>query len=104
MSSEPPPGPIVEFLTFHVPLTERDEWLRVEEQHWSRFLEQQPGFLRKQMWATADDPSSVHAVIWWASLEQWKAVPAEGLAAVERAMGPHERSGTCATFQVIRDC
>lgn len=94
---------VVEFLTFRVPADEVDRWLDVEEQHWTTFLERQDGFVRKEMWCAADDPGSVHAVIWWNSLEQWKAIPADELAAVERAMGEHERTPTCRTFEVLRE-
>lgn len=92
---------VVEFLTFAVPVSEREDWLALEAQHWSRFLERQDGFVRKEMWVAADDPTAVHAVIWWASLEQWKAIPEADLAAVADAMGPHERTATCATFEVL---
>lgn len=97
------PAPVIEFLTFRVPVAEREEWLRIEEQHWSRYLELQDGFIRKEVWVAADDPESVHAVIWWETLEQWKAIPAEGLAAVERAMGDHERTATCNTYELLRN-
>jgi uncharacterized protein (TIGR03792 family) len=93
---------VVEFLTFTVPVDEQDVWLEIEAQHWTRYLERQPGFVRKEMWTSADDRTRVHAVIWWASLEQWKAIPAEELAEVADAMGTHERHGVCDTFQVLR--
>jgi uncharacterized protein (TIGR03792 family) len=102
---------VVEFLTFLVPRSERALWLDIEEQHWSRFLERQPGFVRKEIWVpevelNADESPEaslkVHAVIWWESLEQWRAIPAEQLAAVEVAMGPHEREAICDTFTVVR--
>jgi uncharacterized protein (TIGR03792 family) len=96
--------PVIEFLTFRMPVAERAEWLDIEEQHWSRYLERQPGFIHKEMWAAADDPESVHAVIWWESLELWKAVPADELAAIEVAMGVHERTATCRTFELLRRC
>ena len=41
----------------------------------------------KQMWQAADDPSAVHAVIWWESMEQWKAIPQNELEQVAAAMG-----------------
>ena len=96
------PRPVIEFLTFRVPVADRSEWLEVEELHWSRYLELQPGFVRKEMWAAADDPESIHAVIWWESLELWEAVPADELAAVEEAMGVHERTPTCRTYELLR--
>lgn len=94
---------VVEFLTFDVPLEERPEWLQAEEQHWTRFLERQPGFLKKQIWENADDSSQIHAVIWWESIEHWKAIPKTELAAVVDAMGRHERQPTLTTFNLLRD-
>lgn len=98
---------VVEFLTFHVPAEEIEAWLEIEERHWTRFLERQPGFVRKEMWRPTDggdraDPVTVHAVIWWVSHEQWKAIPADELAAVSEAMGPHERTPTCISYDVVR--
>jgi uncharacterized protein (TIGR03792 family) len=104
---------VVEFLTFHVPHAERSEWLEIEEQHWSRFLARQPGFIRKEIWVpevelNADQSPQahlrVHAVIWWESLELWKAIAQEELDAVVEAMGPYEREAVCDTFRVLRDC
>jgi uncharacterized protein (TIGR03792 family) len=94
---------VVEYLTFSVPADELSEWLDVEARHWSRFLERQPGFVRKQMWRSHDDPTAVHAVIWWNSMAEWKAIPAEALDAVVAAMGSHERTATCEAFDVLRD-
>ena len=95
---------VVEFLTFDVPEDEQVAWLAVEEAHWSRFLERQDGFVRKEMWRSCDDPAKVHAVIWWASREQWQAIPADELREVEEAMGPHERAGVMHDFEVLREC
>lgn len=93
---------VVEFLTFMVPTDELGEWLAIEEQHWSRFLERQPGFVRKEMWVSRDDPDRVHAVIWWESMEAWRSIPTAELEAVARAMGPHERTPSCVAFDVAR--
>jgi uncharacterized protein (TIGR03792 family) len=97
------PAMVVEFLTFTVPAEELDEWLEVEERNWSRFLERQPGFVRKEMWRSTDEPTAVHAVIWWRSMEEWQAVPAEALETVVAAMGEHERSATCVAYDVLRE-
>ena len=51
-----------------------------------------------------DDDQHVHALIEWESLDQWKAIPHDELAAVDEAMGPWVRACTCRTFEVIRDC
>ena len=95
---------VIEFLTFAVTPDERVEWMEVEERTWSRFLERQPGFVRKQLWVDVDDDQHVHALIEWESLDQWKAIPNDELAAVDEAMGPWVRACTCRTFEVIRDC
>lgn len=94
---------VVEFLTFDVPLDEQSEWLRVDENHWSRFLERQPGFEGKQIWVNPDEPSKVHAVIWWTSMAHWKAVPDDELAAVAEAMGDQERVPVCTAFDLLRN-
>jgi len=102
---------IVEFLTFTVPPAELDEWMQVEERHWSRFLEQQPGFVRKEMWRgtvvegaeSPAGPDQVHAVIWWRSEAEWKAIPADELQRVVEAMGPYERTAVCHAYDVLRD-
>ena len=95
---------VIEFLTFHVPVDERPEWLQIEEATWSRFLERQDGFVRKQIWVDVVDPDHVHAMIEWESLEQWQAIPHDELAAVDESMGPWVREATCRTYEVIRDC
>ena len=95
---------VIEFLTFRVPADERVEWMQVEETAWSRFLERQHGFVRKQIWVDVDDPDHVHAIIEWTSLEHWQSIPDHELAAVDESMGPWVRAATCRTFEVIRDC
>lgn len=95
---------VVEFLTFPIDPDSLDEWLAVEEAHWSRFLERQQGFVRKEMWRSRDRVDRVHAVIWWRSIEDWQAIPADELAAVAEAMGPFERTPICDAFDVVRAC
>ncbi|MCB0991251.1 MAG: TIGR03792 family protein [Acidimicrobiales bacterium] len=95
---------VVEFLTFVVDPAERAQWLTAEESNWSRFLEQQEGFVRKQMWVDEADPFRVHAVIWWETMEQWKAIPQAALDEVVRNMGAYEKVPHETVYQVIRDC
>jgi len=94
---------VVEFLTFDVDPSERENWLGIEERHWSRFLEQQHGFVRKQIWQSVDDESKVHAVIWWESMEHWHAIPQEALDVVIAAMGSHEKQATMVAYNMLRD-
>jgi uncharacterized protein (TIGR03792 family) len=94
---------VIEFLTFRVHPSERAAWMEVEERTWSRFLERQAGFVRKQLWVDVDDEHHVHAMIEWASLDHWKSIPADALAAVDRAMGAWHRESTCRTFAIVRN-
>ena len=95
---------MIEFLTFEVAPDELEEWLTVEEQHWSRYLESRPGFISKEMWVDDQDPGRVHAVIRWESMEAWDAVPRAEVAAVDEAMGQWCREATMRAYRVIRDC
>jgi len=95
---------VVEQLTFTVDPAERAEWLEIEERVWSRFLEQQDGFIRKEMWVEEGDEGRVHAVIWWESMAQWKAIGADTVSEVDESMGDWYREPTLRTFHVIRDC
>lgn len=78
---------VIEFLTFDVDPAERDQWLPIEETTWSRFLEQQPGFIRKEIWTNRENPNEVHSVIWWSDQETWFQITAEQVAAVDAQMG-----------------
>ncbi|MDE0655425.1 MAG: TIGR03792 family protein [Acidimicrobiaceae bacterium] len=95
---------VIEFLTFEVAPDELEEWLTVEEQHWSRYLEGRPGFIGKEMWVEEGDPGRVHAVIRWESMEAWDAVPPADVEAVDEAMGRWCREATMRAYRVIRDC
>ena len=93
---------VIEFLTFRVAPADLPAWLDLDERHWTRFLERQDGFVRKEVWRSVDDESTVHAVIWWASQEQWRAIPQPVLDEVTAAMGPHERSASCVAYELLR--
>jgi len=95
---------IVEMLTFEVDPAERDRWLHVEEVTWSRFLERQPGFVRKEMWVERGDDRHLHALVWWTDEATWKSVPPEELEDVDRAMGAWHRASTMRVWDCVRDC
>lgn len=81
---------VVEFLTIEVPRALLEEWLDADERIWTRFLERQDGFVDKQVWvsrAPVDEHTvAVHAVIRWASEEQWKAIADDVLRRVDDEM------------------
>jgi uncharacterized protein (TIGR03792 family) len=95
---------VIELLTFTVAPEDRSEWLDVEERTWSRFLEQQSGFVRKEMWIEEGDEQHVRAVIWWESMEQWKAISRETVRAVDESMGEWVRRPSMRVHHVVREC
>lgn len=92
---------VVEFLTFKVPVADRQEWLRADADHWTRFLESQQGFIRKEIWVPEGDPGTVHAVIWWSTLEAWHSISDDALDEVRARMGELELPATLSTFEVL---
>ncbi|MGA0878704.1 MAG: TIGR03792 family protein [Ilumatobacteraceae bacterium] len=95
---------VIEWLTFAVPQSEQENWLAIEESVWSRFLETQPGFLRKEIWIEEGAPDLVHAVIWWESTELWKRITPDQVAEVDARMGDAWRNCTMRVFDVRRQC
>lgn len=89
-------------LTFVVEPAEREAWMEVEGRTWSRYLETCAGFVRKELWVDDARPGEVHAVIWWASQEEWDAVPASEVARIDADMGPWFRDCTMTRYQVVR--
>ncbi len=93
---------VVEMLTFTVAPHDQREWMEVEERTWSRFLEQQPGFVAKQVWTDRAHPDQIHCVITWADQAAWDAVPADRIDQVDADMGEWFRPCTMRAFDVAR--
>ena len=90
-------------LTFRIDPVERDRWLEVEAGAWTRFLERQDGFVAKQVWVDTDDEWTVHCVIHWRSMAEWKAITPEQCDAVNAEMGDMFRPATsCRALEVVR--
>ena len=47
---------VIEFLTFIVPTSVQNQWKALDEAVWTRFLEKQEGFVRKELWQSPDNP------------------------------------------------
>ena len=94
---------IIEFLTFTVDPTDQPEWLAVDERIWTRYLQRQPGFVRKQMWVARDRPHEVNAMIQWADEQSWKALSGAELAALDAKMGAWWRASSLRVFDVASD-
>ena len=78
---------VIEELHFIVDPAEREEFLEVEARIWTGFLRTCDGFLKKEVWVPLDDQQRVVVMIWWESMDQWKRITAEQVAAVDATMG-----------------
>jgi uncharacterized protein (TIGR03792 family) len=78
---------VIEELQFEVDPADRVQWLEVEEAVWTRFLEAQDGFIRKERWLHDANPRIVSVMIWWATTAQWKRITVEQVDAVDAEMG-----------------
>jgi uncharacterized protein (TIGR03792 family) len=94
---------VVEELTFEVEAEVQDLWLAREHEVWGPFLTGQAGFVRKEVWRPLSRPGRVHVLVWWASLEAWKAVPPDAVEAVEAQMGHLRRPCTSRAHAVLRE-
>lgn len=93
---------LVEYLTFAVPSVEREQWIEVEGEVWTPFLERQPGFVSKQVWCERGDDAHVHVAVWWTDEASWKSIPQAELDAVEAAMGRWRTDESVRVFEVAR--
>ena len=76
---------VIEWLRVAVPIENQARYLAADRAIWTQALEGQPGFLGKEVWVRADDPTGVNLIIRWESRAAWKAVPEGVLAATEAA-------------------
>ena len=74
---------VVELLRLQVPVSERQVWLDAEARTWQPWLEQQQGFLSRDLYWDAALEQGV-LLIRWASREQWKAISPEEVERVQR--------------------
>ena len=73
---------VIEHLRVSVPKDSRDQWLAAERGSWEPWLQQQQGFLgRDVLW----DPSTEEGVLMirWSSREAWKAIPFDEVLTVQ---------------------
>ena len=73
---------VVEMLRLAVPAHRRDAWLTAEAQVWQPWLEQQQGYLGRDLyWDPQEEQACV--LIRWCSRQEWKAITEEEVAAVQ---------------------
>ena len=95
-SPDPLATVVVEELRLQVPAAGRQAWISAEQGSWQPWLEQQPGFLDRQLfWDPQLEQGLV--LIRWADRAQWKAIPAEAVQAVQERFEALARRATGAS-------
>jgi uncharacterized protein (TIGR03792 family) len=73
---------VIEQLRLKVPASQVQIWLEAERQTWQPWLEQQEGFMGRDIaWDPAREEGQL--LIHWATRDQWKAISAEDVALVQ---------------------
>ncbi|QYO67785.1 TIGR03792 family protein [Leptolyngbya sp. 7M] len=94
----------IEWLKVRVAPELREQYVQKDAEIWTTFLSKYPGFLNKEVWISPDNLAEVILVIHWASLDDWKAIPAVELERVEaqfkQAMGNTYTIVESARYQV----
>ena len=67
-------GGVIEQLRLRVPEPHRELWLQAEASSWQPWLEQQQGFLGRDLFWDPEREEGL-LLIRWTSREQWKAIP-----------------------------
>ena len=84
---------VVEHLRVKVPAEARSAWLEAEQGSWEPWLEQQAGYLgRDLLWDPEREEGTL--LIRWASREQWKAIPVEEVEGVQKRFEELARQAT----------
>lgn len=92
-SGEPVQVAVVEHLRLKVPAEARQAWLEAERGSWEPWLRQQPGFVARELLWDADRQEGT-LLIRWTSREQWKAIPAAEVEAVQERFEELARAAT----------
>jgi uncharacterized protein (TIGR03792 family) len=92
-----PSGPfdvaVVEHLRVQVPADGREAWLQAERGSWEPWLQQQEGYLgRDLLWDAEREEGTL--LIRWASREQWKSISEQEVEAVQERFEQLARAAT----------
>ncbi len=77
---------VIEYLKFRVNPDLRERFVQLDDEIWTPHLSRYSFFLGKEVWISPDDLSQVVMVIRWRTFEEWFAIPAADLAALEARM------------------
>ena len=75
---------VIEWLKFKVDSDSREQFIQQDEKIWTASLSAYPGFLGKEVWIEPNAPGQVIFTIRWQTRQQWKSIPIQDLAEIER--------------------
>jgi uncharacterized protein (TIGR03792 family) len=75
---------IVEWLRIKVAPEYRERFVQKDDEIWTNFLRQYPGFLKKEVWISPNDLSEVTIAIHWTTVELQQAIPKAALQSIEK--------------------
>lgn len=75
---------VVELLIVEVATEDREKYLQVDREIWTKAIAQFPGFINKEVWLNPQAPTEVNLIIRWRSREEWKSISTQLLAEIER--------------------
>jgi uncharacterized protein (TIGR03792 family) len=75
---------IVEWLRIRVAPEYRERFVQKDDEIWTTFLCQYPGFLKKEVWISPDDFCEVMIAIHWTTVELQQAIPKAALQTVDK--------------------
>ncbi|MBD3884330.1 TIGR03792 family protein [Phormidium tenue FACHB-886] len=97
---------VIEWLKVQVDPEQRELYVQKDAEIWTTALSKYPGFLSKEVWISPENFSELIIVIHWASLENWKSIPAADLQQIEaefnQAMGEVEQSIVASSSYQVR--
>ncbi|MEM9216167.1 MAG: TIGR03792 family protein [Cyanobacteria bacterium P01_F01_bin.150] len=74
---------VIEWLQFRVNEDAREEFVERDRAIWTTALAKYPGFEKKDVWISPEDPNEVICVVYWETMDQWKSIPVSDLEAIE---------------------
>ena len=77
---------VIEELHFIVAAADQADFLRIEHEVWTGFLQTCDGFVAKETWIPTDDPERIVVMIWWNSMDEWKSITEAMCDAVDSRM------------------
>ncbi len=75
---------VIELLIVEVAAEDREKYLQIDREIWTKAIAHFPGFINKEVWLNPDKPTEVNLVIRWRSREEWKSISTQLLADIER--------------------